>query len=234
MRDGVRTFMSLQCTRKQWIVGSLRSRAFWGKRGIVAVRALIAIGSNLGAREQSVRLALAAIRTQVGEIVRESRWYCTRAMLDPQTQYVDGAEQYLNLVAVCETSQSPEQVLGELLQIERQLGRERGKGAGGARWMPRVIDLDLLGMESLVRGPWTHTPVPESKTPERSWPQKGEALALPHPELHQRDFVLVPLVEVAPDWVHPVLRRSAEQLLKDFESSGAERFVEGVFSQSES
>ena len=86
---------------------------------------------------------------------------------------------FLNAVAELETDLGPRPLLERLLEVERELGRVRG----GRRWGPRTIDLDLL-----VLGDET------SDTP---------ALQLPHPRLHERLFVLVPLAELAPDLVVP-------------------------------
>jgi 2-amino-4-hydroxy-6-hydroxymethyldihydropteridine diphosphokinase len=73
------------------------------------------------------------------------------------------------------------------------LGRDRSVET--SRWMSRIIDLDLICVEQ--------------KTVE------SEDLKLPHPEMHRRDFVLKPMSEVCPDWIHPVLKRSVAELLSE-------------------
>lgn len=103
---------------------------------------------------------------------------------------------YLNQVLEIETNLSPEAVLVQTQAIEQQLGRVRLE-----KWGSRLIDIDLLYYGSLI--------------------YQTETLALPHPLLHERPFTLVPLVEVAPDFRHPVLQKTNRQLLTELANPGA-------------
>ncbi len=95
---------------------------------------------------------------------------------------------FLNGVVALETDDSPEEVLAELLRIEEDLGRVRTtQGA------PREIDLDLVAYGDEV----IHRP----------------GLEVPHPRMHERRFVLEPLAELNPDWVHPTLKKTVAELL---------------------
>lgn len=107
---------------------------------------------------------------------------------------------YLNLVAELETELPPRALLGEMLRIERAQGRERRE-----RWGPRTLDLDLLLYGDLVL--------------------KEEDLEVPHPRLHQRAFVLVPLLDLLPEGRHPLLGQSFRELLASLDTSGVRPLV---------
>lgn len=105
---------------------------------------------------------------------------------------------YLNACALLMVELTPEDLLELLLQIEGKFGRERRE-----RWEARTLDLDLLLFNNLI------------------W--KTANLELPHPRMRERGFVLVPLAEIAPDWVDPVTGRSIEELAKLVDISGIEK-----------
>jgi 2-amino-4-hydroxy-6-hydroxymethyldihydropteridine diphosphokinase len=121
-----------------------------------------------------------------------------------ETEPVGLAEQpwFLNLVCCGETDLSPEALLNLAKTIERQMGRKRG-----VRFGPRLIDIDILLYDDLVL----------------STPQ----LEIPHPRLHERAFVLIPLSEVAPGLIHPVLNRGVQEL-RDSAASREEVRLYGV------
>jgi len=142
------------------------------------MKAFIGLGSNLGERETLIRQALEALAAlPETEMVRASSLYDTEPVGDVEQP------NYLNAVAQIDTELAPNQLLWNLLLIEKRLGRERAR-----RWGPRTIDLDLLlyGDEII----------------------EEDELRVPHPELVRRGFVLVPLVELEPTLVHPVTRET--------------------------
>lgn len=104
---------------------------------------------------------------------------------------------FLNCALHLDTRATPEKLLADLLAIEKSMGRERTSHKG-----PRLIDLDIL-----LFGDHPYT---------------SPTLTVPHPAMHQRRFVLAPMVEIAPDLRHPVLQRSMRQLLEDLPLDGQE------------
>jgi len=144
--------------------------------------AAVGIGTNLGDRAAVVRFAVDRLR-RLGN-VRASGVY--------ETEPVGpiGQGRYLNAAAVLETGLGARALLGALLEIEREAGRDRRVEA---RWGPRVLDLDLLLFGDAV--------IDEA------------GLVVPHARMHERRFVLEPLSEVGGELVHPVLGETVGVLL---------------------
>jgi 2-amino-4-hydroxy-6-hydroxymethyldihydropteridine diphosphokinase len=150
---------------------------------------LVAIGANLPTVEglppiETCRHAASALGALPGYRVRRLSRWYETAPQPPS-----GQPPYVNGVALLEGPVEPENLLAALHGIEHDAGRVRGELNAA-----RTLDLDIIAIDDLVR---TEAPP-----------------LLPHPRAHQRAFVLVPLADVAPDWMHPVLRRPVRDLIQ--------------------
>ena len=156
----------------------------------------LSLGSNLGDRYANLRAAIERLG-EAGAISAVSGFY--------ETEPVELRDQpwFLNCVVALETSDSPEALLQRALGIEQEMGRLRMKDKG-----PRSIDIDILLFGNRV--------VEEQE----------RGLKIPHPAMHQRRFVLEPLAEIAPEALHPLLRKTARELLADLPAGQMVRLLE--------
>lgn len=154
--------------------------------------ALIALGSNLPFEGLA---GAALLDAAVAALESEGMSPIARSSVLANPALSPGQPDYVNAVLAAEVGVlEPQAVLSTLLKMERRFGRERGE-----RWAARTLDLDLLDLDGLILD--------------------EPGLALPHPRLHERGFVLGPLAEIAPDWVHPRLGATAAALLARFEAA---------------
>lgn len=155
-----------------------------------AARVFVALGSNLGDRREMIRRALALMDVLPGTRVIRASDVVETAPLTHDAAGAPGTQpDYLNAVCELSTTLAARELLDALLSVERELGRVR---LAGERWGARTIDLDIV-----LYG-------------DRVIDEPG--LTIPHPEMHKRDFVLGPLVTIAPGVVHPRLGRTIAEL----------------------
>lgn len=157
-------------------------------------RAFIGIGSNLGDRAAHYREAIRRLAALPDtRVIRQSSIYETEPVGDIKGPFLNG-------VVEVETEMPAEALMRRLLAIERTMGRRRPARKPSARrkYQPRVIDLDLLFFNKEVI--------------------ETRLLALPHPRLHERRFVLAPMAELAPALIHPKLNVSISDLLAGLKS----------------
>ncbi|MDR2118955.1 MAG: 2-amino-4-hydroxy-6-hydroxymethyldihydropteridine diphosphokinase [Tannerellaceae bacterium] len=145
--------------------------------------AYLGAGANLGEKQKHISTALELLAERAGTILALSSLY------ESKPWGFESENDFLNVALAVETCASPLELLHITQQIEHDMGRrEKSHGA----YQDRIIDIDILLYENLI----LHTP----------------QLTLPHPLMHKRSFVILPLAEIAPELVHPVLKQTVREL----------------------
>ena len=152
----------------------------------------VLLGSNLGDRELLVNQACKMIGERCGTIVAKSRLY------ESEPWGFKSEHWFLNQVVKVETSLSPDALMQKLLEIEKELGRDRSVPHEG--YVSRPMDLDILYFDNEIID--------------------TQMVIAPHPRLHQRRFTLLPLCDIAPEFVHPVMKKTNLQLLDECQDAG--------------
>jgi 2-amino-4-hydroxy-6-hydroxymethyldihydropteridine diphosphokinase len=145
----------------------------------------LGMGSNVGLREEQLKRSIKELGSLPHTEVLD-----LSSLYETEPVGVKDQPWFLNIVSILRTAVPPEELLLWLQKIESQMGRGEGK-----RWGPRLIDLDILLYDSLVFS--------------------SSRLVIPHPRMHQRSFVLLPLAEVVPQWRHPILGKGISQLAEE-------------------
>ena len=145
---------------------------------------ILSIGSNLGNRLDKIERSLELIHQQVGSIIKVSKLYETPA-------WGFESDAFYNCALVLHTNSSAQKVLSQVLKIEKQLGRLRNKTQ---EYQSRSIDIDLIAYDSAIIN--------------------TEKLQIPHPLMHSRNFVLLPIQDLNLDWKHPILQKSISELIQ--------------------
>ena len=144
----------------------------------------IAMGSNMGKRVATLELARKQLAEAGSLVLTGSSPY-----YETEPEGLLDQPHFVNSVLRVKPDLPPGELLQRLQGIERALGRQRG-----IRWGPRTIDLDILLYDDII--------------------VKEETLEIPHPRMHERRFVLEPLCDIAPEVRHPLLRKTARELLR--------------------
>ena len=163
---------------------------------------LIALGGNRphpvhGSPRRTLEAALRVLESRGIQVLRRSRWYASKAW--PPSDQPD----YANGAAAVETGVGPEDLLAILHEIEVDFGRERSSLRNEAR----PLDLDLIAYHQEMR-------------------DDPDGLQLPHPRMAERAFVLLPLLEVAPDWRHPKTGASIVEMARELGGDSSIKLLE--------
>lgn len=148
-------------------------------------QAILSLGSNIGNRVSKLNSASQKIQKQCGKLISES------AIYESAPWGFKAIQLFLNQVLKIDTDLNPENLLQILLHIETELGRQRNSNG----YESRSIDIDILFYDQLILA--------------------SDDLKVPHPHLQDRRFILVPLNEICPDMIHPILKKPMKQLLME-------------------
>jgi 2-amino-4-hydroxy-6-hydroxymethyldihydropteridine diphosphokinase len=150
----------------------------------MSIKVYFSIGSNQEDREFNIEDALGRIVENIGNVNRTSSFYET------EPWGFQSREQFLNIVAEADTDLNPADLMDTITKIENRMGRIRDK----VRYTSRIIDIDILLYEDVI--------------------VNDVNLRIPHQLMHERNFVLIPMNEIAPDLVHPVNGKTISELLE--------------------
>ncbi len=157
---------------------------------------IVALGSNVagpwGTPEETLQTALRRLDEHPTTVVAAS------ALRTTEPFGITDQPDFVNAAAILQTELSPQDLMARLHDVELQAERRRT-----VRWGPRTLDLDLLDYDGVVM------------QGKGSAMGHQEPLVLPHPGIPERRFVLTPVAEIAPDWRHPVLHKTAQEMLDD-------------------
>ena len=148
----------------------------------------LSLGSNIGDRKANLDEAVSFLRT-IGTIIKISSIYETAPV-----DMAPGSRDFYNLVVLLQCELSPSALLKKIKEFEKSKGRDMAR----SHKQPRVIDIDIVLAGDLL--------IDE------------DDLIIPHKEMHNRAFVLVPLAEIAPELLHPALKKSVNRMLQDLGS----------------
>ncbi len=148
-------------------------------------KVFLGIGGNIGNKAQNFRTAYSLVTEKLGTIVQSSSIY------ESPPWGFQAKEYFWNQILIIETKHSPDKLLEEIHIIENEFGRKRKKYT----YVSREMDIDILYYDEIFI--------------------ETEKLIIPHPKIHQRLFVLVPLSEIAPDFKHPLFRLTNVQMFEN-------------------
>ena len=150
----------------------------------------LSIGSNLGDKRKNIELVKFNLEKNNIKIIKSSKNYETLSWPDKKKPT------FINIVLKIKTYLSPQDLIKKCLYIEKELGRLRNR-----KNEPRICDIDIIDYDKMI----------VKRT-------KRQNLTIPHPEMHKRNFVLLPLFEIAKTWTHPLMKASIKDLINALDS----------------
>ena len=173
---------------------------------IKLAKMIVALGSNqdssVGPPEVTLRQAVQSLTERGGVIRKLSKFYQTPCFP------VGAGPDYVNAALLLEAGWAPSEAMNHLHAVEQEFGRERLQ-----RWGQRTLDLDLIAFDDVVSPDLETYEVWRDLAADVQKMRAPTDLILPHPRVQDRAFVLVPMLEIAHEWVHPVTGLSVQQML---------------------
>ena len=151
---------------------------------------ILSLGSNQGNRQENIEHCIDLLHHEIGTVVKVSSLY-------ESDSWGFSSESFYNCAVLIHTHKNPQKLLKNILKVEKKLGRIRSESSD---YQPRVIDIDMISFDDEII--------------------ESESLQIPHKHLQDRLFVLLPLLEVASDWNHPILHKSISDILKECDDKG--------------
>lgn len=146
----------------------------------------LSIGSNKGNRYRLINEAMEMIEKKIGKILVQSSFYESKS-------WGFKSNNFYNICLTVNSIKSPKSILSSIIEIEIKMGREKSPALKSTEYSDRTIDIDILFYDDLVFN--------------------SDKLNIPHPKIELRNFVLIPLKEIEPNYIHPVLKKSIENLV---------------------
>ena len=145
---------------------------------------ILSLGSNIGNRLEAIESCIATIHNEIATVVKVSKIYETPA-------WGFDSDPFYNCAVVIHTSKSPQKILSQVLKLEKKLGRTRSQESG---YQARNIDVDIIACNEDVL--------------------QSESLEIPHKQMQNRKFVLLPMHDLNLNWMHPISKKSIPELLQ--------------------
>jgi deoxyguanosine kinase len=156
---------------------------------------VLSLGSNLGHKQETIAAAIDLIHNSIGTIIKISSLY-------ESPSWGFESDNFYNCVVLIHTSKTPQKILSKLLKIEKELGRKRQETQ---EYQARAIDIDIIYFNNEII--------------------EAENLIVPHPKMHARLFVLLPLNDLKLDWKHPIINQKTSELIKTCEDKSSLQLV---------